>query len=179
MATNAGYFKKKAAARQANMSDDTITINGQKYQKVNTISITYSINHNQVDNEVHALVDRGANGGVAGDVVRVVDRKGRSVHLTGLDNHQVCDLPVCMVAAYGRTHKGPVIFIMHQYAYLGTGKTIHSSAQLENCKNEVDDRSRKLIGGKRRINTVDGYLIPLDVKEGLLYMNQRPPTDDV
>jgi hypothetical protein len=41
----------------------------------------------------------------------------------GIDNHQVGDLPVCTRAGNGINQRGPVILIMHQYAFLGQGKT--------------------------------------------------------
>ena len=65
---------------------------------------------------------------------------------------------------------------MHQYAIYGKGKTIHSSAQLEHYGNNVCDKSRK-VGGKQRITTLDGYVIPLQIRDGLPYFNMIPPTD--
>jgi hypothetical protein len=67
---------------------------------------------------------------------------------------------------------------MHQYAHIGSGKTIHSSAQLEAFKNDVNKKSKKVIGGKQRIKTLDGYIIPLSIVEGLPYMQLRAPTED-
>jgi hypothetical protein len=63
--------------------------------------------------------------------------------LTGLDNHQFTDLPICRAgaasgysnkgpAASGYSNKGPVMFITtHQYASIGHDKTIDSSLQLD------------------------------------------------
>jgi hypothetical protein len=65
---------------------------------------------------------------------------------------------------------------MHQYAYVGKGETIHSSGQLEAHKQAVHDRSIK-VGGKQRIETLDGYFIPLYICQGLPYMSIRPYTD--
>jgi len=65
---------------------------------------------------------------------------------------------------------------MHQYAYLGKGKTIHSSGQIEYYKNAVDDKSSK-VGGKQHIVTLDGYVIPLNIRNGLAYMDMSKPTD--
>jgi hypothetical protein len=61
-----------------------------------------------------------------------------------------------------KLQRGEVITVMNQYAYTGKGKTIHSSGQLEWYKQEVDDKSIK-VGGKQRIKTLDGYVIPLNV----------------
>lgn len=159
-----------------NNNDEVLTINGTKYRKIN-VTNTYRINVKHFGFAGYSLIDRGANGGVLGADVRVIEHSTRTVCLTGLDNHQVNNLPICTAAGYGITQKGPVIFIMHQYAYIGQGKTIHSSAQLESYKLDVDDRSRKIPGGLQRIKTPDGYLIPLDIIQGLPYMKLRPPTD--
>jgi len=53
---------------------------------------------------------------------------------------------------------------MHQYAYLGKGKIIHSSGQIVYYKNAVDDKSSK-VGGKQHIVTLDGYIILLNIQE--------------
>lgn len=71
---------------------------------------------------------------------------------------------------------GEVIAIMHQYAYVGNGKTIHSCVQLETHKQTMHDRSKK-IGGMQCIEMLDGYIIPLNIRQGLPYMSIRPYTD--
>ena len=58
----------------------------------------------------------------------------------------------------------------------GKGKTIHSSPQLEHFGNLVDDKSRK-VGGKQRITTLEGYVIPLQFCQGLAYLPMTPPTE--
>lgn len=75
------------------------------------------------------------------------------------------------------TQRGPVVAIMHQYAYTGKGKTIHSCAQLESYGNDVNDKSVKVPGGLQRIVTVNGYNIPLVFKDALPYIHIRPFTD--
>ena len=75
------------------------------------------------------------------------------------------------------TQHGPAIGIFHQYAYTGKGKTIHSSGQLEWYKNNVNERSIKVPGGLQQVQTVDGYVIPINVKAGLPYIKTHPYTD--
>jgi len=65
---------------------------------------------------------------------------------------------------------------MHQYAHLGKGKTIHSSGQIEYYKNTVDDKSSK-VGGKQHIVTLDCHIIPLNICNGLAYMDMSKPMD--
>ena len=98
--------------------------------------------------------------------------------VSGIDSHQVTDLPIVTVGGVVPSQRGDVIVIMHQYAYMGDGKTIHSSAQLEHFENNVNDKSLKVAGGLQRIVTPDGYVHPLDIKNGLPYVPMRPYTDD-
>jgi hypothetical protein len=66
---------------------------------------------------------------------------------------------------------------MHQYVYLGKGKTIHSSVQVEHFGNNVNDKSVKVKGGKQCITTLDGFAIPLQIRGGLAYLDMHPPDD--
>jgi hypothetical protein len=124
------------------------------------------------------LVNHGANGGLAGSDVRVTDKTGRSVDVIGIDNHTVNDLPIVTAGAVVNSQRGPVIAILHQYAYVGKGKTIHSSAQLEWYKNNVNDKSMKIADGLQRITTLEGYVHPLNICNGLAHAMMRPYTDD-
>ena len=80
-------------------------------------------------------------------------------------------------AALLDTQKGPIIGIFHEYAHLGKGKSIHASGQMEWFNCQVDDRS-KIVGGAQRVETPEGYVIPLSIETGLVYMHPiRIPTD--
>ena len=116
-----------------------------------------------------SLVDRGANGGIAGDDVRIISKTGKTVDIQGIDNHRINEIPIVTAGGVINTQKGPVIAIMHQYAYTGKGKSIHSCAQLEAHKQTVHEKSMK-VGGKQRIETLDGYVIPFNIRCGLPYV---------
>jgi hypothetical protein len=124
-----------------------------------------------------SLVDRGANGGVAVDDVRVIFKTSRTVDIRGIDNHQVVDIPIGTVGGVVTTQKGPVIAILHQYALLGKGTSIHSPCQLEAYHNDVNDKSVHTHGGLQRITTLEGYVIPLSIQSGLARLPIRPYTD--
>ena len=80
-------------------------------------------------------------------------------------------------AALLETQKGPIIGVFHEYAHLGTGRSIHAAGQMEWFNYQVDDRS-KIVGGAQRIETSEGYVIPLSIESGLVYMHTiRIPTD--
>ena len=173
--------KKSNFPQKHNSSSDNgdiIVVNGKRYRSINVLHIRYRVS-NVVASQTASLVDRGANGGLAGSDVRVICKSNplRMVDVSGIDSHEVRDLPIFTVGGVVQSQRGLVIAIMHQYALLGEGKTIHSSGQLEWYKNNVDDKSLK-VGGLQRIATNDGYVHPLDIKNGLPYCSMRPYTDD-
>lgn len=155
-----------------------LVIDGQRYRSVNATTVTYGVSSATRNLRDGALVDRGANGGIAGEDVRVLATTNKTVNVRGIDNHEVCDIPIVTCAGVMHTQRGDVIAIMHNYAYTGRGRTIHSSAQLECFKNDVNDRSNKVDGGLQRITTLEGYIIPIHIRHGLPYVTLRPHTDD-
>ena len=78
-----------------------------------------------------SLVDRGANGGLAGSDVRVLSTSPRKCTVTGIDNHEIPGLDLVQCAALVDTIHGIVYLIMNEYAYDGRGHSIHSSGQIE------------------------------------------------
>ena len=123
------------------------------------------------------LVDRGANGGLAGSDMRVIHKTHRKINIQGIDNHEVTGLDVVTAATLLHTSQGKVIGIFNEYAYLGKGSSIHSSGQLEWFKTNVDEKSVK-VGGTQLITTLDGYSVPLLIKDGLAYATSLgKPTD--
>jgi hypothetical protein len=109
--------------------------------------------------------------------VRVIFRTSRTVDIKGIDNHHVNNIGIGTVGGVVNTQKGPVIDIMHQYALLGKGASIHSPSQLEWYKNDVNDKSVHVPGGIQRLTTLDGYVIPLIIKDGLARLDIRQHTD--
>jgi hypothetical protein len=89
----------------------------------------------------------------------------------------VTNIDIGTVGGIVNTQKGPVIIIMHQYALLGTCALIHSPCQFEWFKNDVND---KLVhtGGLQCIKTLDGYILPLSIKDGLACLKICPYTDN-
>ena len=137
----------------------------------------YTVSAHQSRSTRGSLVDRGANGGIVGDDARVIHQHQRQVDVTGIDNHEMNALKIVDASGKITTQYGPAIVILKQYAYHGQGRTIHSALQLEHYQNKVDDRSMKA-GGTQCIRTLEGYVIPLDIINGLPYMKMVPNTDD-
>ena len=112
-----------------------------------TMTSERSINHHFTDHIAQAsqakhgsLVDRGANGVLAGSDVRIPSRSSRKCTVTGIDSHELQGLDVVQCAALVETNHSIVNLIMNECACYGNGHTIHSSGQIEWFKNSVDDR---------------------------------------
>ena len=133
--------------KSPNNSTRKINLNGVKYQQVNMAERIYSVSNYRTNVRKGALVDRGANGGVAGNDVRVIATTGRQVDIQGIDNHRMVNIDIVTAGAVINTQNGEVIAIMHQYAHTGKGKTIHSCGQMEAFKIDVNDKSMK-VGGQ-------------------------------
>jgi hypothetical protein len=152
-----------------------ITVNGHDYYRKVNQHITFRA-CKSISNRTGSLVDRRANGGVAGNDVKVWSPTGRKVDVAGIDNQTMNDLEIVSVAGVVQTNSGPHLVIIPQMAYTGKGETILSCGQIEHNPHYIDDKSRK-IGGSQCIRTVDGVMIPLSIRNGLLYMDMVPPTD--
>ena len=138
--------------------------------------ITYHLA--QANQAMHqSFVDRGANGGLAGSDVRVLNTCSRQCTVIGINTHEIPRFDIVQCAALVNTKNVIVNLIMNEYAYYGKGHTIHSSGQIECHTNTVDDKSVQ-VGGQQKIITIDGYSMPLMCKGGLMYLNfQGIPTD--
>ena len=131
----------------------------------------------RVNQSNHHLIDRGANGGLAGADMRVIHTTPRKINIVGIDDHELTGLNLVTAAALLDTQKGPIIGVFHEYDHLGKGRSIHAAGQMEWFNCQVDDRS-KIVGGEQRIETSEEYVIPLSIESGLVYMHSiRIPTD--
>jgi hypothetical protein len=139
---------RKMLSKCQGLDNPSVKINGVEYiAKLNDVMYQVS-NHKQTMLPL-ALIDRGANGGVAGSDTWLFDKSLCSVHIQGIDDHMIKDVSIGTVGAVINTQRGEVIAIMHQYAYTGKGGTIHSSGQLKWCGNDVNDHSIKIEGGRQ------------------------------
>ena len=90
--------------------------------------------------------------------MRILERTGRAVSVTGIGNHELLGIDIVTCAALLNTNHGKVILIMDEYGYYGRGNTILSPGQIEWFQNTCDDKSFH-IGWKQVITFLDG--IPL------------------
>jgi hypothetical protein len=87
------------------------------------------------------------------------------------------NIPIVTAGGAVLSQHGPVIAILNQYAFVGRGCSIHSLGQLEWYKH-VNVRSKKVKCGLQRIKTIDGYIHPINIVNGLAYTSLRPFTDE-
>ena len=127
---------------------------------MDTYSLSYSINKTHIyyvskhsSSHYGSLID-----------VRILERTGTTVSVTGIDNHELPGLDIVTCAALLHTNHGKVVLIMHEYAYYGRGNTIHSPGQIEWFQNTCDDKSFH-VGGKQAIDFLDGYSIFSNVEQ--------------
>ena len=78
---------------------------------MDTYSHSYSINKTYIyhvsehsSSHYGFLIDRGANGGLAGSDVRILEWTGRTVSVTGIDNHELPGLDIVTCAALLHTN---------------------------------------------------------------------------
>ena len=158
-------------------SDITKVLSAKRSRQIQVCKHYIFQHANHTNNQ---LVDRGANGGLAGSDMRVIYKTHRKINISGIDNHEVNGLDVVTAATLLNTSLGKVIGIFNEYAHLGKGSSIHSSGQLEWFKTHVDEKSFK-VGGTQLITTLEGYSVPLLIKDGLAYATSlgRPTDQDM
>ena len=77
------------------------------------------------------LIDRGANGCIAGRDMKVIESTGRTIDLSGIDDHTVRNLRIVTAGGVTRTPQGEIIVIVHHAADMtGDARTILSAGQL-------------------------------------------------
>jgi hypothetical protein len=164
-----GYFRHVLAAKQA--PDKSKSHTATEHMEM----VPYRVVQHDVATMEHALVNRGANGGICGNGILVLDGSERFVDVFGLAGHKVCHLRIFTAQVWISTHKGDaIIATFHQMALLGKGTSFLSCLQMAAYGADINDRSRLLPGGKPRI-LMDGCQVPLDFQNVLDWFmrNQR------
>ena len=173
---------RKTLGKNTSGITECYKINGTVYKRVvEKCDIMYKCSQSESKKTCGALIDDGANGGMAGEDTLVIEQSTSNfVDVTGIDGIEIDNIPLGTAAGKVETTSGPIILIMNNYALIGRGKTIHSVPQLLDMGNQVDSRSRKLKynGGNQRIKTIGDYIIPLSIRNGLAYMDMTRPTQE-
>ena len=94
-------FSKTKRQKTVNPNQKVLTIDGKRYLEIN--ALVYSVSRKKAERD-SSLVDRGANGGLAGSDVRVVSTSSKKkVDAIGIDNHKVDGLDVVTAAGVIKT----------------------------------------------------------------------------
>ena len=173
------------AAEQMFSSSNTMapgtefSVNGMTFV-VKNANVTYKFNNfNVKSHKGGSLIDGGASGGLSGSDVRVLEQHPTNkADVSGIGDALIEDVPICTVAGVIQTTSGPIVGIFHQYAHYGKGTSIHSVNQLGAFGLDVNEKPKSIPGGKQRIVTPEGFVIPLAIRRGLAYMDMYPPSDE-
>jgi hypothetical protein len=141
-------FEVKCAGTTPAPTD--VDIDGIVYS-VKMADCVYRVSTNNHSEATGALIDQGANGGIAGNdcqVIEVNDQPHRYVNVEGIDGHIMERRRLVTAGAVTHSNRGPMILIMHQYAHSRKGHSIHSLPQSTWNGVNVDDKSAR-VGGKQ------------------------------
>jgi hypothetical protein len=117
-----------------------IMFNGQQYSTHVTM-LHYSLGQHDVAIMEKALDDCGANGGICGDDMRVLEGSERFVDLSVLAGHTNSQLHIVNAQVLVSTYKGDDIATFHQMALLGKGKRNFLCIQMEAFGVDINDQS--------------------------------------
>ena len=170
------YDMLSSGNTQPNLNEELV-IQGHTYRRAYLSRVHIRLSEHTERVVTNSLIDGGANGGLGGSDVRLIETTDRYADVTGIDGHVMTNIPIGTVAGKVLTTRGPIIAIWHQYAYTGKGHSIHSSHQMRHFMLDVDDHSVSA-NGKQRIKTLEGYIIPLDFEDGLPTLPHTAPTDE-
>ena len=103
-------------------------------------NVTYRVNKFANYHDDLSLIDCGCNGGLAGnDMKQIAVSDFQKVYVTGIQDNKCSDLLVGTGAGKIMSTDGPLIGIVHQYAFYDSGKSIHAPVQLAAFGQTVDD----------------------------------------
>ena len=166
------------AAQPEFQATDEATGHTYSMFRTNCAKIKLRVSQALVAAQNKSLIDRGANGSIAGKDMMCIDLSTTQfADVTGIDDHVMEGLPLGTFAAKVWTCDGPVIVWCYQYAYGNTETTIHSVVQLEDWKNQVFDKSA-MLGGRQLMITLEGYVIPFTVMNGLVHLKMQHFTEE-
>jgi hypothetical protein len=117
------------------LGDFCQVLSKQSNQSTKMGHVNYKVSYHTATSEQSlSLIDRGANGGVAGNDVRVIFKTGHRGDIHWTDNHQSTNIDIGTVGRVILTQKGPVIRIMNNYALLNKGCTIQPQVSLNSVR---------------------------------------------
>ncbi len=86
-AKGAKFMRKPDAGPTPPPKDNETVVNGKRYHQIHVHHILYSVSSHK-SQRVGSLVDRGANGGIAGDDIHIIEKSDQTVDVRGIDNYK-------------------------------------------------------------------------------------------
>ena len=164
-----------------------MVLNERQYIRMNATGIhhvpsdtrTYRIQSGTSQDTCDGLLDGGASGGAASTtemtfIETVPNAVADVVSVTG---EVLPSLPIgCGAARIETLDHGMIVGLFPQYANFGSkGRTVHSKTQLTDfgCAvfDDVTDPTPSVV-------TPEGYVVPLEIRDGLHYMKMKPATEE-
>ena len=155
------HFHEDSYPMQDSDIEDLLETHGQYSANM---ACSYHISKHS-SSSYRSLVNRGANGSLAGADDHVLERTGRKVSVTGIDDFELLGLDIVTCVVLIQTNHGKVNMLMHEHASYGRGNNIHSPCQIQWFNNRCDDKSHH-VGGKPVITFLDAYAAPLECRSG-------------
>ena len=92
--------------------------------------INYKVRAHDSSSDVY-LIDRGANCGIMGSDMRVIQKLHQNVDVQGIDNHKMNNIPIFTVGGGTITQGGEVIIVLNQYLNADKGTSVHYYPQMK------------------------------------------------
>jgi hypothetical protein len=148
---------------------------------MNVTRVLRTEKHNIDDRKKGSIVDRGANSGMAGSNVLILERHLHlKVDVSGVGDTMHEDLVLCTAAGKVKTMAAhEVILLVNQYAdgtNIGLRRSIHSCVQMEDGKTFVGEKPRTEGGPQCMVTNTQEY-IPIMIRDGLACVDMSPPTE--
>ena len=109
--------------------------------------------------------------------MRQLDFALRTIDLSGLDEHTVNQLKLAHSVALITSTQGKCIGHWFQMAHMPNGKSILSTIQMEAFGCKVNDKPALVTQEHPYIMSPCGKIFPLSTRQGLMYLDMKPPTD--
>ena len=121
--------------------------------------------------EYLALIDRGANGPIAGRDTRIHLFLPGSINLNSIADHTVNDLRLAIAGGVTDTHLGSGILLFSGAADMRNGCTIVCPGQMEHFGRKIFDQSPTVTGVTPYMESLKGYHIPIVFR----HQDSHPP----
>ena len=116
------------------------------------------------------LIDRGANGGLAGSDMLVLQETTHKITIVGINNHELPGLPVVTGAVVLQMSQGPVVVMFMNMHTLERGAQFMPPVNSNGFIPKWMCFPRLLVV-HNTLSILEGYTIPISIDSGLVYIH--------